>query len=151
MNKFMEEAIKEGRKGIIKGHGGPFGAVIVKDGKIIAKGHNMVVKKKNCTLHGEMVAIQRACRKLKSFDLSGTELYSTAEPCPMCLGAIMWANIKKVYIGCLKSDVDKIGFRDEVFHKLMNEGKGVDMEVADREDCLKLFEEYKNLKDKTSY
>ena len=99
MDKFMKIAISEARKGISAGHGGPFGCVIVKDGKIVGKGHNEVVKRNDPTCHGEVMAIRDACKNIGSFDLSGCDLYTTAEPCPMCAGAIMWANIKKVWYG----------------------------------------------------
>ena len=115
-SKFMKEAIKEAYDGINKKHGGPFGAVIVKNGKVIGKGHNRVLKDKDPTCHGEIIAIREACKNLNSFDLSGSVLYTTAEPCPMCKGAILWANISKVYYGCNIEDTDKIGFRDQKFY-----------------------------------
>lgn len=148
--KFMQMAIREAQKGINNNHGGPFGAVIVKDGKVVAKGHNQVVKNNDPTLHGEVDAIRKACKKLDTFDLTGCELYTTAEPCPMCLGAILWANISKVYYGCNQSDTDNIGFRDKVFYETLNQKENKIIEF-DREDCLKLFEEYKNLDNKTNY
>ena len=97
MNKYMKVAIEEAQKGIRSGHGGPFGAVVVKDGKIIGQGHNMVVKNNDPTCHGEVSAIRDACKNLSSFDLKGAEIYTTGEPCPMCLGAILWSNIEKIY------------------------------------------------------
>lgn len=148
MNKFMKAAIKEAKKGIECGHGGPFGCVIVKDNKIIAKGHNEVVKKHDATCHGEMIALRKAMKKIDSFDLSGYELYTTGEPCPMCLGAILWSNISKVYYGCNIVDTEKIGFRDKVFYEF---DKSKFMKELDREACLKLYEEYNNIKDKTNY
>lgn len=114
---YMDEALKEAYEGITKGDGGPFGSVIVKDGQIIGRGHNRVLKNSDPTCHGEMEAIRDACSKLKTHDLSGAILYTTAEPCPMCLGGILWANIKKVYYGCTIADTDKIGFRDDQFYK----------------------------------
>ena len=96
MNKYMRMAINEARKGIRNQHGGPFGAVIVKDGVVVGKGHNEVLKNNDPTCHGEMMAIHKACKKLKTFDLTGCELYTTGEPCPMCMSAILWANIDKV-------------------------------------------------------
>ena len=89
--KFMEEAIKEAREGILQKHGGPFGTVIVKDGRIVGRGHNRVLVNHDPTCHGEMEAIRDACRNMKSHDLSGCSLYTTAAPCPMCLGAILWS------------------------------------------------------------
>lgn len=94
MNKFMQEAIKEARLGINSGHGGPFGAVIVRDGEIVGRGHNKVVLNNDPTCHGEIDAIRNACQKLNTFDLSGCELYTTSYPCPMCMSALLWANIK---------------------------------------------------------
>ena len=94
---YMKMAIEEAREGIRKGHGGPFGTVIVKDGKVIAKGHNMVLANHDATAHGEMIAIRKAGEVLGTHDLSDCTLYTTGEPCHMCLCATMWANIKKVY------------------------------------------------------
>ncbi|MDY0378660.1 MAG: nucleoside deaminase, partial [Desulfobacterales bacterium] len=145
-------AINEARKGIRSGHGGPFGSVIVKDGLVIAKGHNQVIKNQDPTCHGEMMAIHKACKKLGTFDLNGCELYTTAEPCPMCLGAILWANISKVYFGCNIVDTEDIGFRDKVFYEINESGKKDELVIElDRKQCLKLFEEYKNIKDKHHY
>jgi len=147
----MFEAIKEAYKGIKNSHGGPFGAVIVKENKIIAKGHNQVVKNHDCTCHGEMMAIRKACKKLKTFDLKDCEIYTTGEPCPMCLGAILWSNIRKVYYGCNVTDTEIIGFRDKVFFtKDMKELKD-SMKELDREECLKLYDDYNKIQDKTNY
>ena len=147
MNKFMKIAIDEAKNGINAGHGGPFGCVIVRNGKIIGKGHNEVVKNTDPTCHGEMLAIHNACKTIGSFDLSGCELYTTAEPCPMCRGAILWANISKVYYGCNISDTDAIGFRDKDFYS--NE---YDIsEELDRKECLEVFKEYKDIKMKKHY
>ncbi len=151
MNKFMRSAIKEAQKGIHKGHGGPFGAVIVKDGKIVARGHNQVVKNNDPTCHGEMQAIRAASKKLGSFDLTGCDIYTTGEPCPMCMGAILWANINKVYYGCNIDDTEKIGFRDSVFYQMQEEGMGEKVLELDRKACLKLYEEYMAISDKTNY
>jgi guanine deaminase len=152
MNKYMRMAINEARKGIRDGHGGPFGSVIVKDGVVVAKGHNQVIKNQDPTCHGEMMAIHKACKKLGTFDLSGCELYTTAEPCPMCLGAILWANIAKVYFGCNIEDTEKIGFRDKVFYELNESGKKDEIILElDRKQCLKLFAEYQSIEDKQNY
>ena len=144
-NPFMKEAIAEAFKGIRNGHGGPFGCVIVKDGLIVGKGHNKVLKNNDSTAHGEIVAIRSAERRLKTFDLSGCEIYTTGEPCPMCLYAILWAKIEKVYFGCTISDNATIGFRDEELEILNGNRKalGIDMECIDRASCLELFEIYK--------
>lgn len=151
MNKFMLMAIEEARKGIHKGHGGPFGTVIVKDGKVVAKAHNRVLKNRDATSHGEIEAIRKASRKLKTHDLSGCELYTTGEPCPMCLGAILWSNISKVYYGCNVEDAEKIDFRDKVFYELTDEKKKKFIVELNRDACLKLYDEYHALKDKKNY
>ena len=146
MNKFMRIAIAEARKGIGNNHGGPFGAVIVKDGKVIAKGHNEVLKNNDPTCHGEMMAIHKACKKLKTFDLTGCEIYTTGYPCPMCMSAIMWANIEKVYYGCDVVDTENIGFRDAKFYEMQKEEKRKEFVTEiDREACLKLYADYNAL------
>jgi len=150
MNPFMREAIEEARQGINNGHGGPFGAVIVKEGKIIGRGHNQVVANNDPTCHGEVQAIRDACSKLGTFDLSGCEIYTTGEPCPMCLGAILWANIDKVYYGCNVYDTENIGFRDDAFYKRFS-SRNEFCQVLDREECLKLYEEYNAIEGKTHY
>lgn len=150
MNKFMLEAIHEAQTGIRNGHGGPFGCVIVKDDKIIGRGHNQVVVNNDPTCHGEMMAIRDAAKNLNNFDLSGSILYTTGEPCPMCLGAILWANIEKVYYGCNILDTDKIGFRDDVFYKRLKDKSSFVYEL-DRDECLKLYNEYSSIKDKVNY
>ena len=149
---YMKEALKEANEGIKAGDGGPFGCVIVKDGLIVGRGHNRVILKRDPTCHGEMEAIRDACETLGTYDLAGCVLYTTAEPCPMCLGAILWANIRQVYFGCNRLDSDSIGFRDEVFYKyLKGEADILSVSELGREECLKLFEEYKALDTKTSY
>lgn len=151
MNKYMKIAIKEAQKGISLGHGGPFGAVIVKDGKVISKGHNRVVGSNDPTCHGEVDAIRKACKKLKTFDLTGCEIYTTSYPCPMCFCANLWANIEKVYYGCNTADSEIIGFRDKIFEAEIPQ-KMIDIcEEVNRKECLKLFEDYKKIKDKTMY
>ena len=150
-NEFMQLAIKEARKGIALGHGGPFGTVIVKDGKVIAKGHNHVVVNNDPTCHGEIDAIRKACKKLKTFDLTGCELYTTGYPCPMCFCAILWANINKVYYGCNTTDTEIIGFRDKEFEEGIPQKK-IDMcEEVDRDDCIELYKEYNNIQNKIMY
>ena len=140
---YMKEALQEAYEGIGKGHGGPFGAVVVKDGSIVGRGHNGVLYKKDPTCHGEMEAIRDACNNLGTHDLSGCELYTTAEPCPMCLGGILWANIKTVYYGCNRMDTDRIGFRDDIFYDyLAGKEDLLSMEEHQRQECLKLFDEY---------
>ena len=154
MNRFMQIAIEEAKLGIHNGHGGPFGAVIVKDGEIIGKGHNMVVKNNDPTCHGEISAIRDACKNISNFDLNGAEIYTTGEPCPMCLGAILWSNINQIYFGCSIQENDMIGFRDEIFYKnlsISTEKMKDKIVQLDHEECLELFKEYLNIKDKTMY
>lgn len=142
---YMKEALKEAYTGIENNHGGPFGSVVVKDGKIVGRGHNRVLYKKDPTCHGEMEAIRDACQTLDTHDLSGCELYTTAEPCPMCLGAILWANIKTIYYGCNRMDTDMIGFRDDSFYEhIKGEAELLDMQEMDRKECLELFEVYRD-------
>ncbi len=140
---FMLSAINEAEIGIKKNHGGPFGAIVVKDGKIIASAHNMVLKKNDATCHGEVEAIRSASKKLKTFDLSGTTLYTTSEPCPMCLTACMWANVNKVYYGCDLQENEKIGFRDLKFDKVFGGRiKSNYLEQICHKECQKLFKDY---------
>ena len=150
MNKYMRMALNEARKGIKAGHGGPFGAVIVKDGVVVAKGHNQVIKNNDPTCHGEIMAIHKACKKLGTFDLSGCEIYTTGEPCPMCMAAILWANIDKVFYGCNILDTEEIGFRDKKFYEQFANREQFIQEL-DRKQCLKLYGEYKRITDKINY
>ena len=151
MNPFMKLAIEEAKQGIQNQHGGPFGAVIVKDGKVVGKGHNQVIKNNDPTCHGEVLAIKDACKTLNTFDLSGCEIYTTGYPCPMCFGAILWANIGKIHYGCDVNDTEIIGFRDKKFYEEQeNNIKNLTIQV-DRDACLALYQEYKNITDKTHY
>jgi guanine deaminase len=154
MNPFIHAAIKEAQKGLRKGDGGPFGAVLVKDGKIIAKGHNLVIKSNDPTSHAEVTAIRMASKKLQRFDLSDCEIYTTCEPCPMCLGAILWARIGKVYYGCDKEDARTIGFDDEAFYKAFKDPFKTPLirwERIEAEECRKVFGEWAAKVDKTHY
>ncbi|MBQ0077289.1 MAG: nucleoside deaminase [Bacteroidales bacterium] len=149
-NKFMQMAIAQARDGICNGHGGPFGSVIVKDGEVVGQGHNRVLANNDPTCHGEVAAIRDAGTRLGTFDLSGCELYTTGEPCHMCLCACLWANIDRIYYGCTIEDNGRIGFRDDKFDGLFSgrdklEGYLVQM---DREACLSLFDEYSALEHK---
>lgn len=143
--EFMEMAVNEAREGIRNRDGGPFGAVIVKDGEVVASGHNRVLSSNDSTCHGEIDAIRKAESLLGTYDLTGCELYTTGEPCPMCLAAIMWANIGKVYYGCRLSDNEGIGFRDAKFDAFVSGRAGLPegfLEERDREMCLDVFREY---------
>lgn len=150
-NPYMAEAISEALDGIQHGHGGPFGCVIVKDGEIVGRGHNRVLIDTDSTAHGEVVAIRNAERQLGSHDLSGCILYTTGEPCPMCLYAILWANIDAVYYGCTIEDNADIGFRDEEFDQLGGGREKLSdfLTCIDRDACLKLFEVYKQMEHTT--
>lgn len=143
----MQMAIDEALEGIKAGHGGPFGSVIVKDGEVVGRGHNRVVVDKNPTLHGEVEAIGDACRHLDTFDLTGCEIYTTGEPCHMCLCACMWANVDKIYYGCSIEDNSVIGFRDGKFDGIFGGRDKLTylLEQVDRDACMDLFNEYLSL------
>ena len=148
MNKFMKKSNDMANKGIENKEGGPFGAVIVdKEGKIISTGNNKVLKTNDPTAHAEIVAIRNACKKLKTNDLSDYILYSSCEPCPMCLSAIIWSNIKTMYYGCTRKDAAEIGFRDDMIYEYLK-GKNKDLiniEQLDRDECFKTMEKYKQI------
>jgi len=153
--ELMELAIIEARKTMNKDLGGPFGALVINDkNEIISVASNTVLGDNDPTAHAEINAIRKATKKLGTHDLSGCTLYTTAYPCPMCLGAIIWSNIKKVYYGCIESDADEIGFRDDFIYKFIeNKRKDIsilDLEEKERSTCLKLFKEYKD-KNKSLY
>jgi len=155
MDKFMKAAFEEASKGMRKNEGGPFGAVIVKDGKIIARGHNMVLATNDPTAHAEVIAIRKASRKLGRFDLSDCTIYSTSEPCPMCFAAIRWAKIKTIYYGCSVEDAASIGFDDKKIREELCNAREAQIEVQmielDKAECLELFKEWANKKDKKMY
>ena len=115
--KFMREAIRLSMENVQSGNGGPFGTVIVKNGKIIATGVNEVTKSKDPTAHAEMIAIRNACEKLNSFQLDGCDIYCSCEPCPMCLGAIYWARPKSIYFANSKKDAAEINFDDNFIYQ----------------------------------
>ena len=147
MNIIMNKAIESAVNGIRNKEGGPFGAVITdKEGNIIACDNNKVILNNDPTAHAEVIAIRNACQKLNTYDLSNCIMYTTCEPCPMCLGAIIWSNIKTVYYGCDKVDANNIGFRDDMIYEYLNnrELKLLDMHQINREECMKVFEEYTN-------
>jgi len=152
-NPFMLAAIKEARRGIKKGHGGPFGAVVVRNGEIVGRGHNQVLNRRNPVLHGEIMAISDACKRLNTHDLYGCDVYSTSEPCPMCLAACMWANTRNNYYGCTLKDNELIGFRDNKFNDVLHidRSKIDNLHELDRDECLKLFEKYNKMRHKKIY
>tara|TARA_B110000014_G_C19682785_1_gene358027 strand:+ start:77 stop:541 length:465 start_codon:yes stop_codon:yes gene_type:complete len=152
-NKFMERAIELSIESVNIG-GGPFGCVIVKDDKIVAEGSNEVTLINDPTAHGEIVAIRQACKNFNNFDLNGCELYSTCEPCPMCLSAIYWAHIDKIYYANTRDDAQKIDFDDSLiyseFKKNINKRK-ISMIQMMRDEALKAFELWDKKKDKVKY
>ena len=153
MNEYMKIAKELSEENLITNNGGPFGACIVKDGKIIGKGANNVLKNNDPTAHAEITAIRDACKNINSYDLSGCELYTSCYPCPMCLSAIIWANIKKVYYGNTKEDADRIGFRDDfIYEYIKNPTNNIlDLKCLNREETIKAFEKFVNKEDKTIY
>ena len=153
MNEFMNIANELAKENLTTNAGGPFGACVVKDGKIIGKGSNKVLISNDPTAHAEIIAIREACKNINSYDLSGCELYTSCYPCPMCLSAIIWANIKKVYYGNTKEDAANIGFRDELIYSYIKKENSdiLELESMDREETIKVFEDYSNKRDKTIY
>jgi guanine deaminase len=150
----MEEAWAEAKRGILAGEGGPFGATVVRDGRIVASGHNQVIKTLDPTAHAEIVAIRAANQILGSYDLSDCELYATAYPCPMCLGAILWARIKTVYYGCDLEQVGAIGFSDQAFyHAMQKPGDSplVRLIQIENASCSSLLQEWLNKEDHRLY
>ncbi len=152
-NKFMQRAIELSIESINSG-GGPFGSVIAKDDKIISEGMNRVTVNNDPTAHGEITAIRQACKKLNTFDLNGYELYTNCEPCPMCLSAIYWSHIDKVYYANTKDDAHKIDFLDPIIYTELqksNEEKKIQMVQMMRAEGLKAFEIWDKKVDKTKY
>lgn len=148
MNPYMLAALLEAQKGMRKYGGGPFGAVVVKAGKIIGRGCESVVKSCDPTAHAEIVAIKNACRTLKSHNLSGCTIYTTSEPCPMCMATIIESKIKKCYFGCALEDGFDIGFNDNNVYNILEIKHDEMTECIDRQQCLQLFYEYTKKKDK---
>lgn len=154
MNKYMQLAIDEAFVGMRKDDGGPFGAVIVKDGEIIAIGHNEVIKTNDPTAHAEIVAIRKATKLLGRFDLSDCEIYSSCEPCPMCFSAIHWAKMKKLYVGANRYDAADIGFDDQyIYDVILGNATTLQVERIDMrdEECLTPFKEWEEKVGKTEY
>ena len=158
MNKYMEVANELATENLTTNNGGPFGACIVKNGEIIGKGSNHVLSDNDPTAHAEVIAIRDACKNINSYDLSGCELYTSCYPCPMCLSAIIWSNIKKVYYGNTKEDATRIGFRDEHIYNFIKDltnqkpdDNDLQLECIDREETIKAFNEYMEKNDKTMY
>ena len=158
MNEFMEVTIDLSNENFDKKYGGPFGACVVKDGKIIGKGINRVIKDNDPTAHAEIVAIRNACKSINSYDLSGCEIYTSCYPCPMCLSAIIWSNIKKVYYGNTKEDAANIGFRDDYIYEYINklsnniqDNSVLNLKELNRKEAIQTFEKYENNQNKIIY
>jgi guanine deaminase len=151
---FINEAIKLSKYAVDHNKGGPFGVVIVKDGEIIGRGYNKVTSENNPILHAEIVAIQEACKKLGTFDLSGCEIYSSCEPCPMCLSACYWAKLDKLYFANSRKDAKKIGFDDDFIYNeipLPIEERSLKTEKLDNAEAFKVFEQWSKKKDRVEY
>ena len=158
MNKYMKIAKELANDNLSTNAGGPFGSCIVKNGKIIGKGSNNVLKNNDPTAHAEITAIRDACNNINSYDLSDCELYTSCYPCPMCLSAIIWSNIKKVYYGNTKEDAANIGFRDDFIYNYINNLSNGNqdpnvllLECIDRSNTIEEFNKFKNKNDKVIY
>ncbi|MFK8008566.1 MAG: nucleoside deaminase [Saprospiraceae bacterium] len=151
---FMQRAIDISRKGMESNDGGPFGAVIVKDGKIIAEGNNRVTSSNDPTAHAEVVAIRNACQELDTFQLDGCIIYTSCEPCPMCLGAIYWARPDKMFYACTKEDAARIGFDDDFIYKELNlniQDRSIKTEQMMNAEGNEVFKLWESKEDKTEY
>ncbi len=152
--KFMLRAIEIAREGMRRGDGGPFGAVIARDGEIVGEGWNRVVSGNDPTAHGEVSAIRDACKRLGTFSLEGCEIHTTGQPCPMCLGAIHWARIGRIYYGFRIEDAAGIGFDDREFFRQMNlppEERRIPSSELCREEAMDLAREYQSLDGRIAY
>jgi guanine deaminase len=151
---FMARAIELAVENVRSGQGGPFGAVIVKNGNIIAEGANRVTLTNDPTAHAEVLAIREACRKLANFELKSCELYTSCEPCPMCLGAIYWSRLSRVYFGSLAADASQAGFDDSfIYHEIAqpHPERGIPMVQMMREEALAAFRAWQKKSDKIRY
>lgn len=154
MDAFMRIALEEAVRGVKEDHGGPFGAVVVRGGTVVSRAHNRVIETADPTAHAEMLAIRAASRILGRFDLSDCILYTTCEPCPMCLGAVLWARIGRVIYGCSSADAAEAGFDDAVFHSVFGRTASdspVVLIQRDRRDCLKAFRAWEEKEEKIVY
>ena len=152
-NLFMMKAIELSIESA-KSRGGPFGCVIVKDNKIISEGSNQVTMKNDPTAHAEIVAIRSACQKLNTFNLSGCDLYSSCEPCPMCLSAIYWSRIENIFYANTRIDAKKIDFDDSFIYSEINkdlENRKIKMHQIHRDEALEAFKIWENKEDKIKY
>ena len=153
MNKYMKRANELAKYSMDNNKGGCFGSVIVKDGVIVGEGYNTVTSDNDPTRHGEINAIKNTCKNMSTFDLSGCELYTSAYPCPMCLGAIMWANIKTVYYGATAQDTGNIGFRDDFMYEWLNNKNEDSLRLIemDRKECVEVQRLWLDKDDKIEY
>jgi len=152
--EFMTAAIEMAIEGVRSGQGGPFGAVVVKEGVIVGKGNNRVTSANDPTAHAEVVAIRDACKNLGDFQLEGCEIYTSCEPCPMCLGAIYWARPSKLYYGCNKHDAANINFDDDFIYKeisIDNEKRKIPFIPFMREEALASFKAWSDKDDRVAY
>ena len=152
--KFMQRAIELARYGMDNNEGGPFGCVVVKNGEIVAEGNNRVTTSNDPTAHAEVVAIRNACEKLDTFQLTGCEVYTSCEPCPMCLGAIYWARPSKVYYAATKDDAADAGFDDSFIYEeleLPADQKNIPLIPLERDAAVEVFEKWKLKEDKVEY
>lgn len=153
-DRFMQAAIEQSFLGIQGAVGGPFGAVVVKDGQIIATGYNQVTALNDPTAHAEIVAIRSACEKLQTFQLEGCELYTSCEPCPMCMGAIYWARPARVFYANSKSDAEAAGFDDQFIEKeflIPPAERKIPMVQMMRDEAIKAFDAWRSKEDKIKY
>jgi tRNA(Arg) A34 adenosine deaminase TadA len=153
-NPYMNEAIQLSLQNIKNGSGGPFAAIVVKGGKVIARGTNLVTSTNDPTAHAEVVAIREACRVLKTFQLTDCELYTTCEPCPMCIGAIYWARPAKVYYANTREDAAQIGFDDAFIYEELTRaisGRKIPMVQIMRAEARAVFEEWQKKSDRIRY
>lgn len=152
--QFMKEAIRLSIENVVSGVGGPFGAVVVKDGKIIASGTNRVTSDNDPTAHAEVVAIRNACKELGSFQLEDCEIYTSCEPCPMCLAAIYWARPSKVYFGNTKEDAAAINFDDHFIYEQIDlplDKRNIPMKQLMKEEAFRAFQIWKEKEDRIDY
>lgn len=150
----MREAIRQSLEGMERNDGGPFGAIVVKDGNIVGRGNNRVTSSNDPTAHAEVVAIRDACKNLGSFQLDGCDIYTSCEPCPMCLGAIYWARPERVFFGCTRTDAADIQFDDALIYNEMTvplEQRKIPMIPLLRDEALAVFRAWKEKEDKTEY
>ena len=147
----MEEAVRVAKEGMVKGKGGPFGSVVVKDGKIVGRSSNKVFETNDPTAHAEVMAIRDASKNLSTAELNGCEIYSLGEPCPMCMAAIYWARIEKVYFANTKEEAAKVGFDDTMIYKELSmpyHQRTMSMQHTPSEKAKKLFTEWDKYVDK---